>query len=62
MLSPPPASSFLGHYEALVSSGAIEPDAAQREVAEAFGDLEQRVERYRPLRRQRLLLSLNLQA
>ncbi|MGB6435411.1 MAG: cell division protein ZapE [Bradyrhizobium sp.] len=55
MLPPPPASSFLAHYEALVSSGAIEPDAAQREVAEAFGDLEQRVERYGPLRRQRLL-------
>src|SRR5579871_4525158 len=54
MLSPPPAT-FLEAYEALVSSGAIEPDAAQREVAEAFGDLEQRVERYRPLRRQRLL-------
>jgi cell division protein ZapE len=55
MLSAPPASSFLAHYEALVASGAIEADAAQREVAEAFGDLEQRVERYRPLRRQRLL-------
>ena len=54
MLSSPPAT-FLGQYEALVSSGAIEPDAAQRELAEAFGDLEQRVERYRPLRRQRLL-------
>ena len=55
MLSPPPVSSFLAHYEALVASGAIEPDAAQREVAQAFDDLEQRVERYRPLRRQRLL-------
>jgi cell division protein ZapE len=54
MLSSAPAA-FLDQYEALVSSGAIEPDAAQREVAEAFGDLEQRVERYRPLRRQRLL-------
>ncbi len=54
MLSPPPAT-FLEAYEALVSSGAIEADAAQREVAQAFGDLEQRVERYRPLRRQRLL-------
>jgi cell division protein ZapE len=54
MLSPPPAT-FLKHYETLVSSGAIEPDPAQREVAEAFDDLEQRVERYRPLRRQRLL-------
>jgi cell division protein ZapE len=55
MLSAPPASSFLAHYEALVASGAIEADAAQREVAEAFDDLEQRVERYRPLRRLRLL-------
>jgi cell division protein ZapE len=50
-----PSTSFLAHYEALISAGAIEPDAAQREVAEAFDDLEQRVERYRPLRRQRLL-------
>ena len=58
MLSPPPVSSFLAHYEALVASGAIEPDAAQREVAQAFDDLEQRVERYRPLRRQRLLSRL----
>ncbi len=54
MLSPPPAS-FLKHYQELVASGAIEPDAAQRDVAEAFDDLDQRVERYRPLRRQRLL-------
>ena len=54
MLSPP-STSFLAHYEALVASGAIEADAAQREVAETFDDLEQRVERYRPLRRQRLL-------
>src|SRR5579871_3960642 len=54
MLTQPPAA-FLKHYEALVASGAIEPDAAQREAAEAFDDLEQRVERYRPLRRQRLL-------
>ncbi|WP_298259618.1 cell division protein ZapE [Bradyrhizobium sp.] len=54
MLSPPPAS-FLKHYEALVASGAIEADAGQREAAEAFDDLEQRVERYRPVRRQRLL-------
>jgi cell division protein ZapE len=54
MLSPPPAS-FLKTYQKLVASGAIEPDAAQREIAEAFADLDQRVERYRPLRRQRLL-------
>ena len=39
MLSPSLAS-FLKAYEALVASGAIEPDAAQRELAEAFSDLE----------------------
>ena len=54
MLSSPPAT-FLAHYEALVSSGAIEPDAAQREVAEAFGDLEQRLSHYKPPRKQGLL-------
>jgi cell division protein ZapE len=54
MLSPP-STSFLAQYEALVSSGAIEPDPAQREVAEAFGDLEQRLSRYKPLRKQGLL-------
>src|SRR5580693_3172370 len=54
MLSTPP-SSFRAHYQALVSSGAIEPDAAQAEVAEAFADLEQRLSRYKPLRRQGLL-------
>src|SRR5580658_9434742 len=55
MLSPPPTTSFLAHYEALVASGALEAAAAQRDVAEDFHDLEQRVERYRPLRRLRLL-------
>jgi cell division protein ZapE len=54
MLSPP-STSFLAQYEALVSSGAIEPDPAQREVAQAFGDLEQRLSRYKPLRKQGLL-------
>jgi cell division protein ZapE len=54
MLSPPPAS-FRAHYQALVSSGAIEPDAAQKEVAEAFAGLEQRLARYKPLRKQGLL-------
>jgi cell division protein ZapE len=54
MLSPPPAS-FRTHYQALVSSGAIEPDAAQEEVAEAFAELEQRLARYKPLRKQGLL-------
>jgi cell division protein ZapE len=54
MLSSPPAS-FRAHYQALVSSGAIEPDAAQKEVAEAFAGLEQRLARYKPLRKQGLL-------
>lgn len=53
MLSPPSAS-FRSHYQALVSSGAIEPDAAQEEVAEAFADLERRLSRYKPLRKQGL--------
>jgi cell division protein ZapE len=47
MLSPSLAS-FLKAYEALVASGAIEPDAAQRELAEAFSDLEQRLSHYKP--------------
>ncbi|MDE2061019.1 MAG: AFG1 family ATPase [Bradyrhizobium sp.] len=54
MLSPP-AASFLKAYELLVASSAIEPDAAQREVAEAFGDLEQRLSHYKPPRKQGLL-------
>jgi len=54
MLSPP-SDSFRSHYQALVSSGAIEPDAAQVDVAEAFADLEQRLSRYKPPRRQGLL-------
>src|ERR1700729_3349181 len=58
MLSSPPPASFLGHYEALVASGAIQPDAAQREVAEAFGDLEQRLSHYKPPRKHGLLSRL----
>ena len=54
MLSPPSAS-FSAHYQALVSSGAIEPDAAQEEAAEALADLEQRLSNYKPLRKQGLL-------
>jgi len=50
----PPSASFRAHYQALVSSGAIEPDAAQEEIAEAFADLEQRLSRYKPLRKQSL--------
>src|SRR4051794_35691698 len=54
MLSPPSAS-FRAHYESLVSSGAIEADAAQQQAAEALGDLEQRLGSYKPLRKQGLL-------
>jgi cell division protein ZapE len=54
MLSPPSAS-FRVHYDSLVSSGAIEPDPAQEEAAEAFADLERRLAGYKPVRKQSLL-------
>jgi cell division protein ZapE len=55
MLSTPPPSSFRAHYQALVASGAIEPDVAQAEAADAFAGLEQRLAGYKPLRKQGLL-------
>jgi cell division protein ZapE len=54
MLSTSPAS-FRAHYQALVSSGAIEPDVAQAAAADAFADLEQRLAHYKPVRKQGLL-------
>jgi cell division protein ZapE len=54
MLSTPPPS-FRTHYQTLVSSGAIEPDPAQAEAAEAFAALEQRLAHYKPIRKQGLL-------
>jgi cell division protein ZapE len=54
MLSPP-AASFHTHYQALVSSGAIEADAAQAAAAEAFAALEARLSSYKPVRKQGLL-------
>ncbi|HET7370252.1 MAG TPA: cell division protein ZapE, partial [Gammaproteobacteria bacterium] len=54
MLSTPP-SSFRAHYQSLVSSGAIEPDAAQAAAAEAFSDLEARLSSYKPVSKQGLL-------
>jgi cell division protein ZapE len=54
MLHSPPAS-FRAHYQALVSSGAIEADAAQAQAAEALAELEQRLARYKPVRKQSLL-------
>jgi len=47
--------SFSAHYQALVSSGAIEPDPAQALAAEAFTDLELRLSSYEPPRKQGLL-------
>jgi cell division protein ZapE len=54
MLSTPP-TSFLAHYQFLVSTGSIEPDAAQAQAAEAFADLEARLSHYKPARKQGLL-------
>src|SRR6478609_8184781 len=54
MLSTPP-SSFRAHYQSLVSSGAIEADAAQAAAAEAFSDLEARLSAYTPISKQGLL-------
>jgi cell division protein ZapE len=50
-----PSTSFRAHYQSLVSSGAIEPDAAQAQAAEAFADLEARLSSYKPARKQGLL-------
>jgi cell division protein ZapE len=50
-----PSATFLGQYEALIASGAIEADAAQRQVAGAFGELEQTLSHYKPPRKQGLL-------
>jgi cell division protein ZapE len=47
--------AFRQHYQALVSSGTIERDAAQARTVDAFAALEQRLARYKPARRQRLL-------
>jgi cell division protein ZapE len=48
-------ASFRAHYQALVSSGAIEADAAQARAVEAFSALEERLARYTPVRKQGLL-------
>jgi cell division protein ZapE len=54
-MSSAPAASFRAHYRALVSSGAIEADAAQARAADAFAGLEQRLASYKPARKQGLL-------
>jgi cell division protein ZapE len=55
MLLSTPSASFSAHYHAHVAAGAIEPDAAQAEAADAFADLERRLTGYKPLRKQGLL-------
>ena len=54
MLSTTPPASFRAHYQALVSSGAIEADQAQASAADAFAALEDRLSSYKPLRKQSL--------
>ncbi len=54
MLSPPSAS-FRDRYQALVSSGALEPDAAQARAVDAFAALEHRLANYKPASKQGLL-------
>jgi cell division protein ZapE len=53
MLTTP--DSFRQHYQALVSSGTIERDAAQERIADSLTALEQRLSGYKPARKQRLL-------
>jgi cell division protein ZapE len=55
MLSTPPSLSFRSQYQALITSGAIEPDPAQAEAAEAFSALEERLASYKPARKKGLL-------
>src|SRR5258708_6516219 len=50
-----PSDACRSDYQALVSSGAIEPDEAQAEVADAFAALERRLATYKPVRKQGLL-------
>ncbi len=50
-----PSSPFRAQYQALVASGAIEPDPAQADLVEAFADLERRLSGYKPPRKQRLI-------
>ncbi|MBR1091541.1 AFG1 family ATPase [Bradyrhizobium manausense] len=51
-------SSFSEAYQTRIASGAIEPDAAQAEVAEAYAALDLRLANYSPRRKQGLLARL----
>ncbi len=53
MLSPSP-NSFRSHYQALVSSGAIEADPAQADAVAALAALDEQLASYRPPRKQSL--------
>ena len=53
MLQTAPAS-FRDHYQALLSSGAIEPDPAQARAVAAFTTLEQALAGYKPSKKQGL--------
>lgn len=53
MLSTLP-NSFHSHYQALVSSGAIEADPAQADAVAALADLDERLAYYKPRRKQKL--------
>ncbi|WP_028133275.1 cell division protein ZapE [Bradyrhizobium japonicum] len=53
-----PSSPFSEAYQAEIASGAIEPDAAQAEVAEAYAALDLRLATYSPKRKQSLLSRL----
>ncbi|PJG50838.1 cell division protein ZapE [Bradyrhizobium forestalis] len=53
-----PSSPFSEAYQAEIASGAIEPDAAQAEVAEVYAALDQRLATYKPQRKQGLLSRL----
>ena len=53
MFSSPPAT-FRAQYDALVASGAIEADPAQREAAKTLSALEQRLSGYKPIKKQGL--------
>src|SRR3982751_5930589 len=54
-MSSTPPTSFRAHYQSLVSSGAIEADAAQAQAADALADLEARLAGYKPVKKQGLL-------
>src|ERR1700744_3489994 len=55
MQAPNASNSFHEQYQSLIASGAIEPDAAQAQAAEAFAALEERLATYKPVRKQSLL-------